>query len=118
MRYIVEPKALAVAVLHILWGKADPMFPQSDRAHPSWVVHVQQHPGQVGQGYEVYFPMQVEGFLWADVIVPVLQDDSLSPSVSLNVSRVGQRDPTLLSQIEELVRAKMVETGYLPESTV
>lgn len=115
MSPVVDPHALAVAVLYLLWGWGRLEFPSTTRAHPSWLVCVQRAAGTRSRGYDTYFPMWVRWDLWEKVVVPVYSDDTIQPTVpeiQYEVRFLGVEPE--IARIEQLLRAKMIEQGDLP----
>ncbi len=70
-------ETLAVGVIHILAGKAQPLWPSTTRAHPSFRVTIHLLPnGALWPDAAALFPMQARWNIWESVVYPVLSDDT------------------------------------------
>lgn len=74
---LIQAEVLAIGLVHVLLGKAVPLFPTSTVAHPSFWVTVQLLPeGAIWPEAATYFPLFVRWDIWENAVVPVLADDS------------------------------------------
>ncbi len=111
----------AVAVLFVQLGVALLDFPTSNRAHPSSVAYLQLSPKwQDRLGYSTYFPMRVRWDIWQNVVVPILQDNTLRVQVGVNLEGVAFNNDykIQLTRLESALRREARVQGYLPAETV
>jgi len=123
-----QVERLSVGVMYLLMDKAVVDRPTSTRAAPSHVMVVYPQAGirYLREGDRVYFPIQVSWAVWQSVVVPVLRDKSVqfrtqgNPSLRVsriaNLAHLGEWDRYLL-EIRTTLMAKLVEEGYLPDTT-
>lgn len=77
LNQLEQVEVLAVGVIHVLLGKAVPLFPTSTRAHPSfWVTVHLTTDGPIWPTAGKLFPFQVRWDIWETAVVPVLADES------------------------------------------
>jgi len=92
-----------------MMGKAEPTFPQSFTAAPSYDVLIRWTNTNLLPDLEkVRLPVYVHWKQWRDVCVPVLEDATYQTTNPLWIGLQG----SLVRAIEEELRSKAVQAGY------
>jgi len=122
--YGVNIGRLALGCLYKNLGRALLDFPGSSTPHPSAQVVVGlTKQGAVWPEDSKKFPFQVGWYIWQEVCVPVLQDDSVmvrtltgSLRNASNVALLDSDHAVLLEKIEAALIARFRELGIFPEA--
>ena len=89
-------RGLAIGLIHVQLGNADPEWPTSSKAHPSfWVWVVLTSKGPLWPGARSLFPIRVRWDLWERVVVPLLGE----PENQFLPDNGAGRNHGLLSQL-------------------
>lgn len=102
-------EVLAAPIYFILAGKAEPTFPQSFTAAPSYDVLIRWTTGNLPPGAETTrLPVYVHWKQWKEVCVPLLEDPTYLPTNPLWLCRQEE----LLVTIQGSLQSRAVAAGY------
>jgi hypothetical protein len=119
---------LAVGVLYINLGRANPVFPTTTRAHPSWEVFITPVAplGALCEQHALMFPFKVRWDIWNNIVVPLFAegstlvklmggtDGNLRNTLNQEMLRVDLEG--LLDKIMKALRGGLEAQGYTPPS--
>lgn len=95
---------VAVACMHLVVGRAILDFPTSTQARASRFVTIHTDVrGPLADHFRQWFPMQVDGQVWQNAVVPILEDPMYRVSTAKLVPVVAGAPTTKVEIIENRV---------------